>query len=513
MVTMRWWDDLWLNEAFATWAAYWSAANATEWTDAWATFLVSQKTAGYRADGSPATHPIRQSARTVAEAAAGFDDITYLKGAGVLKQLVAYVGEEAFVAGLRSYFEKHQWGNATLDDLMTELAAASGRDLSEWTTGWLDRAGTDVITVERSGEGLVLTAEGPDGAAPTAHRLDVGLYERQGEELVRSELLALDVQGPRTPLPDRAADADMLLVNDEDLTFADVRPDAASLQALVATSGQLPSAISRAVAVSTAWNRLTTGELDASAFVTCDLNALAVESSDSLVEPFLRLAVQAADLWASGGTRERLLCEVGDACIRLAESGGARSVLAMRNLALVAVTDAHFAALEVADDDVEVQWRTLTRRAVLGRHDADAVAALVERDPDPEAWARAIIVETAQPHPEVKEAAWRTVVEERRFPLGATRKLGQAFWRPGQDDLVAPYAERYLATLSQLGEAGLMAANAIVGGLFPVVGVGEEFVERALSTAKTAGLSPMISTSLVDQVDVLRRMLASRARG
>ncbi len=510
MVTMRWWDDLWLNEAFATWAAYWSAGAATEWSDSWATFLVTQKTAGYRADRSPATHPIRQPARTVAEAAAGFDDITYLKGASVLKQLVAYVGEEAFLTGLRSYFVKHQWGNATLDDLMSEIASASHRDLDRWTSEWLDRAGTDELALERSSDGSRIVATGSEGQAPRSHRLDVGVYARDAGKLVRRDLIAVDVHAAQTALPDTVTDADVLLLNDEDLTFADVLPDHDALQALVTAAGQFPSPLGRALAVSTAWNRLTTDDLAPSAFVRCVLDTVTAETSESLIGPFLRLAVSVADLWSDDATRQRLLEEVADACMALNERGGSISMAALRSLALVAVRGDHFAVLQGAHDDLEQQWRLQARLSELGRHDSPAVAALKGQDPDPEVWAKVVIAETAQPDANAKQAAWQIAMEERRFPVGSMSSLSRAFWRPGQEALVAPYAERYLEALPDLVDGGMLAAGAIAATLFPVVGVREDFIEQALATAEHADLSPMLVTVVIDHVDLLGRMLASR---
>ncbi len=191
IVTMRWWDDLWLNEAFASWACAWAATAATPFTDTWASFLASRKLAGYGADMAPSTHPIRQPVRNVAEAAAAFDAITYPKGASVLKQLAAYVGEDAFVSGLRSYFSRHAWANAVLEDLITAIEQASGRDLAEWTRGWLDAAGTDRLVLESTGPNVVsIRATGPNGAQPRPHRLDVGVYDREDDTLVRRQLVA-----------------------------------------------------------------------------------------------------------------------------------------------------------------------------------------------------------------------------------------------------------------------------------------------------------------------------------
>ena len=223
MVTMRWWDDLWLNESFAEWACGWAAVGCTEFTDMWARMLATEKQDAYAADAGPTTHPIRQELPDVATAEASFDDITYPKGAAVLKQLVAYVGEAAFVAGLRSYFRRHAWGNTTLDDLVAEVAEASGRDLTAWVEGWLETSGTDRLTLELEDGGLTLVAAPPEGRGPLPHRLLIGAYADRGDELALVESLSVEVTGERTRV-EPGVEADLWLVNDDDLTFAVVHP-------------------------------------------------------------------------------------------------------------------------------------------------------------------------------------------------------------------------------------------------------------------------------------------------
>ncbi len=293
LVTMRWWDDLWLNEAFASWAATWAAAAATEFTEAWATYLAGQEIEGYRADMSPATHPIRAEVPDVDVAMANFDAITYMKGQSTLRQLVAYVGEDAFVEGLRAYFRDHAWGNTRLDDLMSAIGVAAGRDLTAWTTAWLDRAGTDTLTLT---EGAVLATSAVEGEAPRPHRLDIGSYVARDGALERVGLTPVEVAGVRTPVPG-LPQADLHLPNDGDLTFAAVRTDERSLRTLLASAGGLPDPLGRALAVSTAWDMLAKGELSSDEFLTCVLDVLGTERTPGVVEPFLALALRAADLW------------------------------------------------------------------------------------------------------------------------------------------------------------------------------------------------------------------------
>ena len=401
MVTMRWWEDLWLNEAFAEWACHWAAEAATQFSDAWSSFLASDELAGYAADMAPTTHPIRQPVVDVAAAVASFDGITYPKGASVLKQLFAFVGEDACVAGLRAYFAKYVWGNTQLADLMSELELASGRDLAEWTAGWLDTAGTDRLSLEASSAGgTVLHAHGPNGLRPRKHRLEIGVYDRgeDGGSLMRQRLMSVETTGTTTDIPD-VANAALLLVNDDDLTFASVRPDASSLAGMLESAARLPSAVSRAVAVTTAWDMLVWGDLSAADFVRCVTAVLPDEAVDSVVEPYLSLAVEAADSWSPDSSRDGLLEHVAEACLELSANPMRRQV-ALRALAQTAVTDDQVSALRaLVAEDIDLRWRMLTRLAEIDSVDPAEVEQLVSSDPDPDSWVRALAVDSAPPRP------------------------------------------------------------------------------------------------------------------
>jgi aminopeptidase N len=512
IVTMRWWDDLWLNEAFAEWACYWCGAAATQFTDAWAGFLVNRKLAAYPVDRGPTSHPIRQSATDVAEATAGFDAITYMKGASVLKQLVAYVGEDAFLAGLRAYFKRHAWANATLDDLMGELGRASGRDLADWTAGWLDTAGTDTLRLEPAeGSGFVLRASGPDGQPSRPHRLDVGVYVEDAGELVRREVIPVEIEGSDTEIPEIVKPVTLLLVNDNDQTFASVRPDDASLTQLLDSAGDLPTALSRGVAVIMVWDMLMDGALAATDFVRCANGVLADETADSLIEPFLQLAVLAAERWTPDRARDDLLSSIADTSLAIAEHGGTRRLVALRALARTAVTEKQLAALrELTADDVDLGWRALTRFAALGQFDQAEVDALRERDPDPDRWVRALAVESAQPLASAKEATWQAIVDEHKVPLGGIQEVATAFWQPSQAELLAPYAERYERVLPELGSAGMIPAMVTAYSMFPIVGAGQDFVERVVAVTDSPDVSPVVGRSVLNAADQLKRMLAAR---
>jgi len=293
LVTMKWWDDLWLNEAFASWASNWAGVNCTEFTDEWATFLAGGKMGGYRQDMSPATHPIRGDVPDVAQAMANFDAITYTKGASVLKQLMAFVGEDRFVDGLRGYFREHAWGNTVLGDLMSAVGRAAGRDLDDWTVAWLDRAGTDILRLE----GGTITATSPDDGDPRPHRLDVGSYAVSDDGLALVGTTSVETAGTSTPID--LPDADLHLLNAADHTFAAVRPDPASVRVLLSRAADLPEAVDRAQAVVTGFQMLADGELTAEELFDCVLDVLAREKSPAVVEAFLNVALEIAQRWSA----------------------------------------------------------------------------------------------------------------------------------------------------------------------------------------------------------------------
>ncbi|GGL19593.1 aminopeptidase N [Mangrovihabitans endophyticus] len=500
IVTMRWWDDLWLNEAFADFACRWAAARATAYTDAWAGHLAGRKLSAYLADQGPTAHPIRQPVRDVAEAASIFDAITYPKGLSVLRQLMEYLGEDAFTTGLRAYFARHAWGNTTLQDLIDALAQASGRDLTAWREGWLDTAGTDRITFDPRSRELV--ARGPAGP-PRPQTLAVGAYRAQGERLARTALVRVEVTGPRT-LVDVPPGADLYLVNDEDLTFATVRPGAPVMEA----ADRLPTPLSRGVAVATAYDMLVDGETGPAEMVRCLAGVLTAETADTVIEPYLRIAVETAELWAAGPTRAALTAEVADVCAALAEQPARRQV-ALRFLAATAAGPAVLDRLrDQASDDVDLLWRVLARRAELGGDTADEADALLARDPDPDAKFRALAVRAARCDPDEKAAMWR-MLAERTVPISHYAAVTTAFWRPGQEELLAPYPEKFLDLLPDLGRGGSITSMTYAGRLFPTVAVGADFLDRVEEASGEA--TPAVRKILLERADLMRRVL--RARG
>jgi aminopeptidase N len=509
LVTMRWWDDLWLNEAFASWASNWAGVNCTEFTDEWATFLAGGKMGGYRQDMSPATHPIRGEVPNVAQAMANFDAITYTKGASVLKQLMAYVGEDAFVEGLRAYFREHAWGNTVLDDLMSAIGGAAGRDLSGWTVAWLDRVGTDTL---RLIDGAI-SATSPDDDDPRPHRLDVASYRMADHDVSDPGVTLLGVtevetQGTVTPVD--LPEADLHLLNAGDLTFAAVRPDPDSVRVLLDRAADLPEAVDRALAVVTGFQMVSDGELPGDDLFGCLLEVLRREHSPAVVEPFLNVALELAQRWTPRDHIAERLGQLADVAATLADDPDLTTP-ALRTLAAAASSEQHLARLdEAAASDVDLAWRVATRRAALGQYDDAAVEALLARDPDPDAGIRALAVRTARPHAEAKDEAWTELFDKKNVPggpmLGA---LIRAFWQPEQDDLLLPYADRFLDEIPELAGGGMLMVFGLMFGMFPQV-ADEAFLERAGTMAEDPTCDPTIRAAILIGTDTLSRRERAR---
>jgi len=322
LVTMRWWDDLWLNESFAEFMAYHAAATATRFTDAWTGFATSRKAWGYRQDQLPSTHPIAADAPDLETAKTNFDGITYAKGASVLKQLVAWVGIEHFMAGVRTYFDKHAWGNTVLADLLVELEATSGRDSpsgrrSGCRRPGATRCGRRSASTTRDGTCRSRSSRRPPPTtrpcAPTAS--PSGSTTAPPRASCAGAGSRPTWSGPSRRFPELVGETqpDLLLLNDDDLTFAKVRLDERSLVTLTTSLGDLTESLPRALCWSAAWDMTRDGEMRARDFTQLVANGVGTESDIVTVQSVLRQAASALDLYVApdgraggqGGVRGR----------------------------------------------------------------------------------------------------------------------------------------------------------------------------------------------------------------
>ncbi|SCG74625.1 aminopeptidase N [Micromonospora siamensis] len=472
LVTMRWWNDLWLNESFAEWASHWCNTHATRFTEAWTTFLSIRKNWGYRQDQLSSTHPVYTEMPDLAAVEVNFDGITYAKGASVLKQLVAYVGEEPFVAGLRAYFGKHAWGNATFDDLLTELEAASGRELRKFAAQWLETAQVNTlrpeVTIGADGtyERVLVRQEAPTGY-PTlrTHRIGVGLYDLTDGRLVRRERHEVDVAGEATELSvlHGVRAADVLLLNDEDLTYAKLRLDERSMATVVQHIAGLDSSLARALCWTAAWDMVRDAELAARDYVALVLAGLPAETDINLVTATLRQAAAALSAYADPAwepTGWAQLARTSRDALAAAEPGSGFQLAWARAYAASARSDEDLAVLRgwLAGEGVpagltvatELRWtvlQALVANGAAGAAEIDAELA-ADRTASGEreaAYARALI-----PTAENKAAVWAELTGPRQLPNWRQRALLQGFTHPTQVELVAPYGEQYFATVARI---------------------------------------------------------------
>jgi aminopeptidase N len=305
------------------------------------------------------------------------------------------------------------------------------------------------------------------------------------------------------------AEADFVLVNDDDLTFASTRPFGMDADAFAANAARLPTPMSRGVAVATVWDMLLGGELAADAATRCLLAVLSVETADAVVERYLARACDAAELWAPEAARSALIADVARTCRELAADANRRRV-ALRFYARVAPDPTGVEWLRAqAGDDVDLHWRALVRAAELGVDNGTEVDELQRRDPDPDSWVRALTVRAARPDPADKAAAWQRVAVDRTVPIGASFAVAAAFWRPGQDGVLAPYAQGFIDLLPDLDRGGMIPAMSYADALFPTVGIDGEYLRRVEAAAESA--APVVRKTVAERVDEVRRMLRSRA--
>jgi aminopeptidase N len=314
-------------------------------------------------------------------------------------------------------------------------------------------------------------------------------------------------EGRRTSLS--LPDADLHLPDPSDLTFAAIRTDEASLKRLVEGASQLPEPINRAMAVATAWDMLRKGELESGAALECILGVLATETSPAVVEAFLAMGREVAERWSPLATIANRQARVADAAAALADHADLRQA-ALRVLAATATTPEHEQQVE-ATDDLDLSWRLLVRRAERGREDPEQVQALLDRDPDPDAWVRTLQITAARPDAAAKDEVWAELFEKKSVPAGiTTANMAAAFWRPDQTELLMPYAHRYLDEMTHVLDGGMLSRLSLVRAMLPVIG-DDEFVARAQELAEAPDTNPTVRSIVLTGLDSLARM--RRARG
>ncbi|KCK06396.1 aminopeptidase PepN [Mycobacterium tuberculosis TB_RSA131] len=547
LVTMTWWDDLWLNESFATFASVLCQSEATEFTEAWTTFATVEKSWAYRQDQLPSTHPIAADIPDLAAVEVNFDGITYAKGASVLKQLVAYVGLERFLAGLRDYFRTHAFGNASFDDLLAALEKASGRDLSNWGEQWLKTTGLNTLRpdFEVDAEGrFTRFAVTQSGAAPGAgetrvHRLAVGIYDDDGSKssgkLVRVHREELDVSGPITNVPALVgvSRGKLILVNDDDLTYCSLRLDERSLQTALDRIADIAEPLPRTLVWSAAWEMTREAELRARDFVSLVSGGVHAETEVGVAQRLLLQAQTALGCYAEPGwARERGWPQFADRLLELAreaEPGSdhqlayinslCSSVLSPRHVqTLGALLEGEPAACGLAGlaVDTDLRWRIVTALATAGAIDADGpetprIDAEVQRDPTAAGKRHAAQARAARPQFVVKDEAFTTVVEDDTLANATGRAMIAGIAAPGQGELLKPFARRYFQAIPGVwARRSSEVAQSVVIGLYPHWDISEQGITAAEEFLSDPEVPPALRRLVLEGQAAVQRSLRAR---
>jgi aminopeptidase N len=535
LVTMRWWDDLWLNESFATWAGTLAQAEATRWTSAWTTFAQLYKSWAYRQDQLPSTHPIAADIPDIHAVEVNFDGITYAKGAAVLKQLVAYVGRENFLDGVRKYFGAHAWGNATLADLLSALEQTSGRDLTSWSREWLQTAGVNTLrpsySVDSDGRFAEFAVEQEAAASHPllrSHRVAIGLYDRTEAGLSRRFRVETDVTGPRTVIGELAGQPrpDLVLVNDDDLTYAKIRLDDHSLRTLIESStGSFTESLPAALCWAAAWDMCRDGEMAARDYVRLVLSGVSSVADISVVQTLLRQAGQAArrfadPLWREAGLS--LMASTLRDLLQTAPAGSDAQLAYVRAFAGVATSADDLALLSGLLDgsvqldglsvDTDLRWALLGRLVSRGAARTAEIDAELARDATDAGERNAATCRAAIPTAEAKREAWRTLISG-QLTIAMFRAALAGFVDPDQPRLIEPYREDYFAVMGDIWREWSSAmAQDFVSGTYLVCPLSQETVTATDDYIAREDPPAALRRLLIEGRDDVLRALRCQAR-
>nr|WP_201469601.1 aminopeptidase N [Microbacterium hydrocarbonoxydans] len=474
LVTMKWWDDLWLKESFADYMGAHASAVATRFHDAWVKFAASRKAWAYQQDQLPTTHPIVADITDLEAAKLNFDGITYAKGAAVLKQLVAFVGDDAFFEGARRYFAANAFGNTTLEDFLVELSAVSGRDMTGWSRAWLRTTGVSTLWIERDGDDVTLVQ-----SDPRPHRLRIGLYESVDGRVVRTQQIALDISEERTAVA--LPHADLVLLNDDDLTYAKVRLDETSLRTVEQSLSSIEDPLARAVVWSALWNATRDGRLPARRYTSIVRSHAPGEKNIGLLVGVLANAAFAIRHYVADEVRDdeqRTWVEATWSALQDADAGSDAQLSWARAFASAAafddcrqhetrgLLDAEVPAGLVVDPDL--RWQLLTALVTTGHADASEISEEQGRDDTASGRTAARRAFASRPEAHVRAAAWDAAWNDRGLSNDHLDAEIAGIRAGGRRDLIAGFDDEYFARIVDAWRSrSIELAQRLVVGLFP----------------------------------------------
>jgi aminopeptidase N len=516
LVTMTWWDDLWLKESFADYMGSHASATATRFTDAWASFANRRKAWAYEQDQLPTTHPIVADIPDLEAAKLNFDGITYAKGASVLKQLVAFVGEDAFFAGARAYFRDHAYGNTTLDDLLAALEASSGRDMRAWSTAWLETTGVSTLALEDERATLVQTD-------PRPHRLRVGAFALVDGSLVRTASVDLDIVEERTPI--ELPDADLVLVNDGDLTYAKARLDERSLKAVERSLSTIDDSLARGIVWSSLWNATRDGELPALRYLEIVRRHAPAEAHVGILAGALANAAFTIEHYVADDARadaramwletvweglEQAEPGTGSQLSWARALGHAASVHDARSGAVAGMLDGSEPVPDGLSLDADLRWLWVQALAAVGTWGKDRILEELALDDTMSGRTAAVEALASRPAPRVREEAWRAAWEDESLTNDHLAATISGFRAGGRRDLAEPFDTDYFERIRPVWQTrSIEIARRLVRGLFPATST-LDAVDTWLAANDDAPSS--LRRLVIEQRDHLARDLSVRAR-
>ncbi len=542
LVTMTWWDDLWLNESFAEWAAHYANVHATRYSDAWTTFANQRKAWAYRQDQLPSTHPIAADMVDLDSVRVNFDGITYAKGASALRQLVAWVGEKEFLDGLHQYFIKHAWKNTQLPDLLVELEATSGRDLSSWTDEWLKTSGVNLlrplVEVDADGKYTSVVVEqepptSPAGIAPIlrSHRLGIGLYDLEGSRLALRRRLEVDIKGAKADIAELVGERqpDLLLLNDGDLTFAKIRLDERSWSTAVDHLGELDDSLARAVIWGAAWDMTRDAEVSTGDYLALVLSGTARETDIGVVQGVLRQLKSAIDQYASPGNRDAYNDRLASAMLDAAQSadpGSDHQLAYARAFVGAARTDEDLAVVAALLDgsttwpglevDTDLRWFLLHRLVVAGKLGQEAIDSELTSDDTATGRRHAASARAARPELEAKEQAWSDLFDRTDLPNAIVGSTLAGFVQPDQRVLLAEFRQRYFTQIARIWRNRTHEiAQELTVGMYPFLLADAEtlrLTDELLASTEAADLSTAGRRLVNEGRDGVERSIRAQAR-
>ena len=511
LVTMRWWNDLWLNESFAEYASTLATAEATEWHGAWATFASLEKSWAYRQDQLPSTHPIVAEINDLEDVQVNFDGITYAKGASVLKQLVAWVGQEPFMRGVSSYFKKHAYQNTELADLLKELEAESGRDLSEWSKIWLETAGVNLLVPQiQESDGVIesfviLQSAIADYPYLRPHRLAVGFYEEVAGKLIRTVRIELDVQGEKTEVLELVGKKRpaLILLNDDDLTYAKIRLDERSFATALAKLSKIEDPLARALVWGSVWDATRDGETTARNFIKLVLSHIASETESTTMMTLLRQLLTVTNLFTAQAHRLESQLQVADGLWKLAQNSIPESDAQLQFVKFFAQFARSDKQLEVIADllsgkaqldglkiDTDLRWELLTSLAVGGKATKARIDVELEADNTANGQKAHAAAIAALPEPKAKQEMFNKLVDTDEMSNALVNSASLAFGRVLETSLLEPFVDQYFSKVLSIWEQkSYHIAEYLLVNLYPLSLANSELVDQTEKFLKNPELS------------------------